>query len=88
MEVEVLFWGKHGEGAMVRTPVSLPDGTTVDELLCHLANVWGFDVHREAIEDRLFFLAINGSYCDVAKNLNKRLKDGDSVAVLPIIAGG
>jgi molybdopterin converting factor small subunit len=88
MEVEVLFWGTHGEGAMVRTPVSLPDGTNVEQLLRHLGGIWGFDLCKEAAKDRPFFLAINGSYCDVTKNLNKRLKDGDSVAVLPIIAGG
>ena len=88
MEIEVLFWGKHGEGAMVKTPVGLPDGTNVEHLPRHLSSLWGFDVCDEAAEKGSFFLAVNGSYCDVAKNLNKRLKDGDSVAVLPIIAGG
>ena len=88
MQVEVLFWGKHGEGAMARTPVSLPDGTNVGQLLRHLGAIWGFDLRKEATEDRSFFLAINGSYCEVRRNLNKKLKDGDSVAVLPIVAGG
>jgi molybdopterin converting factor small subunit len=88
MEIEVLFWGKHGEGAMARTPVSLPDGTNVEKLLRYLGGIWGFDLYKEAAQDRSFFLAINGSYCDVGRNLNKKLKDGDSVAVLPIIAGG
>ena len=88
MEVEVLFWGKSGEGAMARSSISLPKGTNVEQLLRHLGGIWGFDVRKEAAEDRSFFLAINGSYCEVRRNLNRKLSDGDSVAVLPIIAGG
>jgi molybdopterin converting factor small subunit len=88
MEVEVLFWGRSGEERLVKESVSLPQGATVDELLCHLCGAWGFDLRAEMVDARAYFLTLNGSYCDLSRNRTRRLKAHDSVAVLPLVAGG
>lgn len=88
IEVEVLFWGKSGAERLVKESLSLAEGTTVEELLSHLCALWGFDLRAEMVDRRAYFLTLNGSYCDLSRNRTRRLKAHDSVAVLPLVAGG
>lgn len=88
IEVEVLFWGRSGAERLSRESLSLAEGTTVEELLSHLCAAWGFDLRADMVDKRAYFLTLNGSYCDLSRNGTRLLKPHDSVAVLPLVAGG
>jgi sulfur carrier protein ThiS len=68
--------------------VRLPEGTTVEGLLFHLSGLCGFEVRQAIVEERSYFLIINDSFCVLSTSLDRRLRERDSVAVLPVVAGG
>jgi len=73
--------------------LSLPEGTTVDEVLRGLTKQYGERFRnyvynkKGVIHDYLIFL-INGESIYAAKGFETILKEGDSLIILPPIGGG
>jgi sulfur carrier protein ThiS len=88
IEVEVRVQTRSGHQALASRWAELAEGATIDGLLRHLSGPCGFDVRDAIVEDRSYFLVVNGAYCDASRCLDRRLENGDSVAVLPLVAGG
>jgi sulfur carrier protein ThiS len=87
-EVQVRILSKSGHEVLPDRTVRLPEGTTVEGLLVHLSGLCGFDVRQAIVEERSYFLMINDSFCVPSASLDRRLRERDSVAVLPVVAGG
>jgi molybdopterin converting factor small subunit len=88
LRLKVSLWSSFGRGEVTPHELTMPVGTTVDELLGHLSGLVGQDLRVEIGSGQARFLAINGAPCVMPRDLTRKLQDGDAVALLPFIAGG
>ena len=77
-----------------RFEVSLPEGSTVGNLLEELSNTWGDELATRLFEpDRSKLLPhiglmVNGRSISLLQNMETVLQDGDQVLILPPVGGG
>ena len=89
MNIEVLFFGQLRELTEERLiPVDIEDDTSLDGLIEHICRLYG-DVFREKTESIPGLrILINGREYTQLSGLETAIKEGDTVAFLPPIAGG
>jgi molybdopterin synthase sulfur carrier subunit len=70
--------------------LELPDGSTIENLLEELMEQYGsgLDVGRLVGENPNVKILVNGREITYLDGLKTRLRDGDSVAFIPPVAGG
>ena len=75
-------------------PITLKDKANVHDLLVALAERHG-EPFKKAVYDPKekdmkphHILAVNGVILNQQENLNTKLKDGDRIAVMPVVTGG
>ncbi len=88
VRIEFSVWSSSGHGGLPTSSLSLPAGTTVDDLLAHLSTLLGSDLRAEVVGGGKRFLVINGAFCAMPRDLDRRLEDGDVVTLRPFLAGG
>jgi len=88
LRLKVSLWSSIGYGEVTLRELTMPVGTTIDDLLGHLSGLVGQDLRTEIGSGQARFLAINGAPCVMPRDLTRKLQDGDAVALLPFIAGG
>ncbi len=70
--------------------LELPEGSTIEDLLRELRKQYGskLDVGRLVGENPNVKILVNGREITYLDGLGTRLRDGDSVAFIPPVAGG
>lgn len=92
--VEYLGYIKQSLNVQQSEVIMLLDNATVHDLLVSLA-----EKHGETFQKAVYnpkdadmqphhILAVNGAILNEQDNLNKRLHDGDRIAVMPVVTGG
>ncbi len=92
--VEYLGYIKQTLNATQAETILLGEKATVRELLVSLAEKHG-EPFKKAVYDPkdtdlkpYHILAVNGLILNQLDNLNTKLKDGDRIAVMPVVTGG
>ena len=88
MNIEVLFFGKLRELAVRQREVSITDGTRFIDLVDWLIKEYGVGFREEINHKERWHFLINGRYYNPLDGMEMPLKDGDVVAILPLLAGG
>lgn len=88
MNVEVLLFGKLRELATRQRVVSVTDGARLIDLIEWLVKEYGVEFREEVNHIERLHILINGQYYDFLDNAETLLKEGDVVAILPLLAGG
>ena len=92
--VEYLGYIKQTLNVEQAEPIMLQDKATVRDLLDLLAEKHGEPFKRAVYDPKdadmkpHHILAVNGLILNQLDNLNTKLKDGDRVAVMPVVTGG
>ena len=74
--------------------VSIPEGSTVKDLLSWMVNKWGDQLSNRLCKpgsDSIFphiRLMVNGRSIEFLKGMETVLQDGDEFQMLPLVAGG
>lgn len=69
-------------------------GETISEVINNLCNVKGTEFRHALFEpetDRIsnrYIVVVNGKPIDPEKELNRRVKNGDRIAIFPALGGG
>ena len=91
MAITVKFFANFREAAGVDR-VEIKDVKDVHDLLGALVARFGERLSKELLEDKkprkIVNLMVNGRGVDLQNELNKKLKDGDSVMIFPPVSGG
>lgn len=96
LRVTVEYLGYIKQTLNIQQPeqVTLHDKATVCDLLVQLAEKHG-EPFKKAVYDPKdadmkphHILAVNGLILNQLDNLNTKLKDGDRIAVMPVVTGG
>jgi len=89
MNIEVLFFGQLRELTEVpRTIVEIEDSASLADLVESLVGIYGVAFRNKADSIKGLRILINGREYNVLDGMETLLKDGDTVAFLPPIAGG
>jgi MoaD family protein len=88
MNIEVLFFGKLRELAVRQRVVSITDGARFIDLVDWLVKEYGVGFHEEINHKERWHFLINGRYYNPLDDMEVPLKEGDVVAILPLLAGG
>lgn len=64
------------------------DGARLIDLIKWLGKEYGDDFREEVNHVERLHIMINGRYYDLLDNMETPLKEGDVVAMLPLLAGG
>ncbi len=88
MKIELLLFGKLRELAVRQREVSIADGARFTDLLDWLVKEYGAGFGEEISHKERWHFLINGRYHNPLDSLDLPLKDGDVVAILPLLAGG
>jgi len=88
MNVEVLFFGRFRKLATRQQVLSLKDDARLVDLIERLVKEHGGDFHREISDAGRLQILINGQHRDLLENKETVLKDGDVIAILPLVSGG
>jgi len=86
--VNFLYWGMSGNTALMKRSFAVHEGTTLGDLLDTASPLTGTDLRAETAREGTRFITVNGAYCVVPRDLDRRLEDGDEIALLPFVAGG
>jgi molybdopterin synthase sulfur carrier subunit len=94
MKVEVKFFTSLREITGKKTDeIQIQNATTVEELLTLLSEKYGKNFHeyiynkKGKVQGFLSFL-INGKNINALEGFNTKLKQGDTIAILPPVGGG
>ena len=89
MKIEVLFFARLRELAGVRsTQVVLADGERLADLLEQLSGEYGVTFQKEMASIEELRILVNGQENEVLDGMATGLKEGDTVVLLPPVAGG
>ena len=88
MKVNVWFYGKFRELATRQRAVQLADDASLGDLMERLAQEYGMEFNHEMRRFEVYFIMVNGNYCNLSVNKERPLEDGDVVAFVPIVEGG
>jgi molybdopterin converting factor small subunit len=88
LRVHFSYWGLSGEASLATRSMHVAAGTTLGVFLDAASALAGIDLRAETARDGMRFVAINGAYCEMPRDLDRRLEDGDEVSLLPFVAGG
>ena len=89
MKIEVLFFAQLRELTGTRqTEVTLADGNRLADLIARLSEEYGDAFRREVSDIAGLRIMVNGLENEVLDGMETRLKEGDTVVLLPPVAGG
>lgn len=88
MNIEVLLFGKLRELAVRQQVVSITDGARLRDLVDRLVKEYGVDFSEEVDHQERWHFLLNGRFYNPSDGMEVLLKDGDVVAMLPMLAGG
>ena len=89
MKIEVLFFAQLRELTGTRqTEVTLADGNRLADLIARLSEEYGDVFRREVSDIAGLRIMVNGLENEVLDGMETRLKEGDTVVLLPPVAGG
>jgi MoaD family protein len=88
MNVNVLFFGRFRELATRDQIVPLKEGAQLAGLIEQLIKEYGADFRNALSEMEKLHILVNGQYHTILDNMETKLKDGDVVAILPLVTGG
>jgi MoaD family protein len=88
MKINVMFFGQLRDLAAVRESVVPIKGTTLDDLMEYLYREYGAEFQKAAEGIKGLRILINGREYGLLGGMQAPLKDGDTVVLLPPIAGG
>ena len=81
-------------GAEQTEKVELPNGASVEDLLLKLSGIHGEPFKKTVYEPgdsdlkSNFILSVNGLLLNQLNGIRTKLKDGDTVIIMPIVSGG
>jgi MoaD family protein len=88
MNIELLLFGKLRELAVRQREVLIADSARFSDLVDWLIKEYGAGFGEEIGHKERWHFLINGRYYNPLDSLEIPLKDGDVVAILPLLAGG
>jgi MoaD family protein len=88
MRIEVLLFGKLRELAVRQQVISIADGARLRDLVDRLVKEYGPDFGQEVDHEERWHFLLNGRFYNPSDGMELSLKDGDVVAMLPMLAGG
>jgi MoaD family protein len=88
MQINVMFFGQLRDLAAVRESVVAIKGATLGDLMENLYKEYGAEFHKAAEGIKGLRILINGREYRLLGCMQAPLKDGDTVVLLPPIAGG
>jgi MoaD family protein len=88
MKINVMFFGRLRDLTAVRESVVTIQGATLVELMEHLYREFGIEFRSAAGSIKGLRILINGREYGLLGGMKAPLKDGDTVVLLPPIAGG
>jgi MoaD family protein len=88
MKINVMFFGKLRDLTAIREGVCTIEGPRLAELMEHLYREYGDEFHQAVNSIKGLRILINGREYGLLGGFDATLKDGDTVVLLPPIAGG
>jgi len=89
IKISVLFFSQFRELTGTReTEVALADGNRLADLLERLSGEYGAAFRRELADIAGLRIMVNGLENEVLDGVETRLEEGDTVVLLPPVAGG
>lgn len=89
MELEVLLFGKLREPAgTAKETVAMDEGADLKSLIAKLGAMHGEEFLKLVSTTKALRILVNGREYQILQGLETRLKDKDTVVILPPIAGG
>jgi molybdopterin converting factor small subunit len=88
MNIEVLLFGKLRELAVRQQVISINGGARLRDLVDWLVREYGPDFGQEVDHQERWHFLLNGRFYNPSDGMEMLLKDGDVVAILPLLVGG